>query len=111
MKQCCRCWACRSAVEPTIISGQTNCSSRQRTDEALHYFSSDPAAVLVGKMAIAHEILAAERASSLAIKNPRREDSSLLSPFVSTWIAEFLSMALSFRQRDEYQSLFSNVTV
>jgi len=77
-------------------------------DEALHYFSSDPLIVRIGKMAIAFLILKAERESKIA-KTDRSTGLPDLSHAQKTWLAEFLSMALSFLKRDEIENAFANV--
>ncbi len=75
-------------------------------DEALHWWRARPEIVELGKLAIAHYILEAERKSPLAAKvgqiNVR--DAS------GTWLETFLSMAVSANDRDRVGDIFQNVT-
>jgi hypothetical protein len=77
-------------------------------DEALHYWSANSEAVQLGKIAIANEILGAERNSSLS-KN--RETGRVDVPREG-WIWPFLSMTLgSDLKREQAEQAFANVTL
>src|ERR1700745_2107172 len=58
-------------------------------DEALHFVSGTPEAVEVGKIAIVHQILEAERNSALAFD----ARTGRLSEIPSGWLAEMFSIA------------------
>jgi hypothetical protein len=87
-----------SAAMPSFIS----------IDEALHYFSGEENAVLVGKFAIAYLLLKYETNSAINFD----ADTRRVQPqkCANTWLAEFLSLALSFARRNEIDGIFSNVT-
>lgn len=76
-------------------------------DEALHYFSGNEAIVRIGKLAIAYILLKYERESKIKISaktgRPSPRDCS------DTWLAELLSMALSFAKRESVKSAFENI--
>ena len=78
-------------------------------DEALHFLSDEPDIVELGKLAIAHEVMNAERNSQLfkAIEanDPGAGDTN------NTWANAFLRLALSASRRQELSKLFANVTV
>jgi hypothetical protein len=77
-------------------------------DEALYYWSDKPEAVQLGKIAIAHKILGAERNSSLS---ENRETGRVDVPQVG-WIWPFLSMTLgSDLRREQAEQAFANVTL
>jgi hypothetical protein len=76
-------------------------------DEAIHYFGADDKAVRIGKLAIAFMLLKYERGSSAA----RSDRTGLADPSrcVETWLAELLSMALSFAKRETVKDAFANI--
>jgi hypothetical protein len=78
-------------------------------DEALHFLSAEPDIVELGKLAIAHEIMKAERHSHLygAIHDNR----SGVEVSNNSWTNRFLQMALSASRRHEVSSMFANVTI
>jgi hypothetical protein len=75
-------------------------------DEALHFVSSTPEAVEVGKIAIVDHILRAERSSALA-SDPQK---GRLTALPDGWIGEMLSMAVAGSRREDLASVFENVT-
>jgi hypothetical protein len=77
-------------------------------DEALHYWSDNPEAVQLGKLAIANEILEKERNSSLS---ENRETGRVDVPR-DGWLWSFLSMTLgSDLTREQADQAFTNVTL
>jgi hypothetical protein len=86
-----------SAALPSFVS----------VDEALHYFASDEKIVRIGKLAIAFILLAYERSSKIAIN--RQTGRTNIKDCSETWLAELLSMALSFAQREKVRDAFSNL--
>jgi hypothetical protein len=78
-------------------------------DEALHYFSANERIVRLGKLAIGHLILQAER-KSCSVSPDERTDRIDITRSVSTWLNEFLSIALSFARQSEISRLFENVS-
>jgi hypothetical protein len=77
-------------------------------DEALHWWRGSPDIVLVGKLAIAHYILKAERASSLI--NKETAEPILPSP-KDVWLPNFLSIAVGALAREQANEAFHNVTM
>jgi hypothetical protein len=78
-------------------------------DEALHYYSEQEHVVTLGKIAIAHQILRAERNCKLFRKtDPHRAN---LSGVDDTWIAHFLSMAAGAQTMAQMDRVFSPVTI
>jgi hypothetical protein len=86
-----------SAIVPTFLS----------IDEALHWLRSKPEAVEIGKLAISHYILAAERQSRLAPKS----GSVNVASADGTWLRTFMSIALSGFDRDNVEKAFEQVTI
>jgi hypothetical protein len=78
-------------------------------DEALHYWSDKPQIVQLGKLAIAHEILKAERASSITQHNDRSRVA--VDNASRTWLWEFFRMAMAAITKAEVESAFENVTI
>jgi hypothetical protein len=78
-------------------------------DEALHYLSARPEVVTVGKAAIVHEILRAERESLLFKKGDRKFAN--LERVDRSWLPHFLSMALSSHTHEDVETIFSRVTI
>lgn len=76
-------------------------------DEVLHHFSSNRIIVELGKVAIAKEILFAERKSSIFHLGGgiKETDHSKI------WIPHLLSMAVGSLTREEISSAFSKVTI
>jgi hypothetical protein len=77
-------------------------------DEALHFLSSQPDSVVLGKLAIVRNILAGERDSALGLGSdgdPGLERAS------ATWIAQFFSMVLEGLKREAVGECLANVTV
>lgn len=81
-------------------------SSFVSVDEALHYVSESSEAIEVGKIAIIHEIVEAERNSSLAYDS----SSGKLAQLPQGWLAELFSMALAGTRRDGLSGAFNNVS-
>jgi hypothetical protein len=77
-------------------------------DEALHYWSEVPEAVQLGKIAVANEILKAER-KSLLFEN-RQRGLVEVDAATNAWLAPFLSIALSSSKREQVADAFANVT-
>lgn len=75
-------------------------------DEALHFVSGSPEAVEVGKIAIVHQILEAERTSLLAFDTRTGRPSEL----PGGWIGELFSLAVAGLRHDQLGSAFDNVT-
>jgi hypothetical protein len=77
-------------------------------DEALHWWRARPEIVALGKAAIAHYILVAERESTLAVKQGSAkvdiDDSS------EAWLKTFLSISLAASDRESAITAFDNVT-
>lgn len=78
-------------------------------DEALHYYSRQPEVVLLGKVAIARQILKAERGSVLY--SPARHVKANLNQTGETWLPHFLSMASSSLTMQQMEQAFQHVTV
>jgi hypothetical protein len=78
-------------------------------DEALHWWRSTPEIVDLGKAAIAHYVLQAERNSVL--KYSRENGRVNVDAANDTWLAPFLSIAVSALSRDESNAIFQNVTL
>ena len=82
-------------------------------DEALHYSADDPEIVELGKIAIAHRVLDAERQSTL----PSDDDPSALAKFnpsyspTKNWLYHFLSMVISGTRHADSAGVFKKVTV
>ena len=77
-------------------------------DEALHFVGGSAEAVEVGKIAIIHEILKAERNSSLAID--RQTGRLDINHDNGGWIEQMLSMALAGLQREKLEKVFDQIT-
>jgi hypothetical protein len=88
-----------AAVAPRFVS----------MDEALHFLSDEPKIVELGKIAISHEIMKAERGSRLYGALHDNEDNIAASK--DSWANSFLGMALSGSRRQEITQLFANVTI
>jgi hypothetical protein len=78
-------------------------------DEALHFHSGNRELIDIGKIAIANEIVKAERSSALygAIAG----DEGLKGNCQNTWARCFLELALSDTKRSEIKNLFAHVCV
>jgi len=76
-------------------------------DEALHFLSESPDSVFIGKLAIAHRIILAERRSVLRID---REYNRVKLP-EQTWLSTLLSMAAAGVRKDELHGVFQNLTI
>jgi hypothetical protein len=77
-------------------------------DEALHYVGATPKAVEIGKVAIVHEILRAERESALCYEQTTGALS--VNGVDGLWISEALSMIVAGIQREELAAAFDQVT-
>jgi hypothetical protein len=78
-------------------------------DEALHYWSVRPEIVRLGKAAIAHTILEAERNSVLF---PNENDGRVyLEKAATSWLRQFLMLALGFTRREDVEAAFGQVTL
>jgi hypothetical protein len=75
-------------------------------DEALHFVSGTPEAVEVGKIAIVHHILKAERESSLTLDAGKGR----LVNLPDGWIGDMFSMAVAGSRREDLVRAFDNVT-
>jgi hypothetical protein len=96
-----------SQVDPYIKAGRElseTIMTFPSIDEALHWWKACPEIVELGKLAIAHYILDAERRSLLAGKQ-RSLDAN------DTWLVTFISMALSGLEQGEVSRAFENVTI
>jgi hypothetical protein len=76
-------------------------------DEALHWWGNNPELVELGKIAIAHYLIAAERKSSLSKQNGSFD----LEAASGTWLGAFVSMALSQLKQEAAAKAFENVTI
>jgi len=101
----------KTTIDSYIATGRDLAASmpmHASIDEALHYWSTKPEAVQLGKIAIAHKILEAERNSSLS---ENRETGRVDVPQVG-WIWPFLSMTLgSDLTREQAGQSFDNLTL
>jgi hypothetical protein len=78
-------------------------------DEVLHFLSGEPDALELGKIGIAYHILKAERSS--AVYGMLSGDRDAVSQCDSTWASRFLRIALSGSRRNDFRTVFQNVTV
>jgi hypothetical protein len=78
-------------------------------DEALHFHAGNEEVIRIGKLAIAHEIIKAERSSRLygAIAG----SSAMIAECNKAWAPHFLGLALSATKLADIKTLFANVTV
>jgi hypothetical protein len=78
-------------------------------DEALHWYSSSPQIIELGRAAIVYEVLAAERNSKLydSVTSPIIKPHS----YEDAWLSFFLTMAMGGVKREEAQTAFENVTM
>jgi hypothetical protein len=77
-------------------------------DEALFWWRDRREIIDLGKLAIAHYILAAERSSSLALDPAGNLVDVARS--IDSWLGQFLSLALAASHRGEAASVFKNIT-
>ena len=78
-------------------------------DEVLHFLSGEADAIELGKIAIAYQILKAERNSvifGMLINNVEA-----IKQCDSTWASRFLRIAMSASRRENFETVFQNVTV
>jgi hypothetical protein len=80
-------------------------------DEALHYLSSHPKTIEIGKAVIAYEILKAERDSRIADLRHMSENVERIDSITDLWLREFFNMVISGHRRDDIESAFENVTL
>lgn len=78
-------------------------------DEVLHFLSGEAEAIQLGKVAIAYQILKAERNS--VIYGMLLNNAEAIKQCDSTWASWFLRIAISAARRQDYKKLFQNVTV
>jgi hypothetical protein len=78
-------------------------------DEALHFHSGNKEIIDIGKIAIANEIVKAERNSNLYGAMAGNE--SLKASCRETWARHFLELALSTTKLTDIKRLFANLTV
>jgi hypothetical protein len=101
----------KTALNAFIAAGRDLAASmpmHASIDEALQYWSGTPEAVQLGKIAIANEILGAERNSTLSEKR----DTGRVDVPLGGWIWPFLSMTLgSDLTREQAELAFANVTL
>jgi hypothetical protein len=76
-------------------------------DEALHWWRARDDIVELGKLATAHYVLDAEHRSLLARKHGTVDPQTARD----TWLAAFMSIALSAFERDEANKAFENITI
>jgi hypothetical protein len=76
-------------------------------DEALHWWRARDDIIEMGKLAIAHYVLDAEHHSPLARKHGTVDAQTARD----TWLATFMSIALSAFERDEADKAFENITI
>jgi hypothetical protein len=97
-------------VDSYITAGRELAASMQMhasIDEALHYWSANPEAVQLGKIAIANEILSAERNTHLSDHQTGHVDVPRKG-----WMWPFLSMTLgSDLTREQAEQAFANLTL
>ncbi|WP_426524155.1 hypothetical protein [Bradyrhizobium sp. McL0615] len=94
----------RDAMERAADHLRAVLKSSPSTDDALNWLSDDPVAIELGKIAIAAEILIAERTSDLA-------NVSALEKFDSTWAHAFFSLAKRDLKRENVEHIFATTTV
>jgi hypothetical protein len=78
-------------------------------DAALHFLSDAPETVELGKLAIAHEMMKAERNSKFYAAQHGNEEGASASN--DSWASTFLKMALDNTRRQDISRLFDNVTI
>ncbi len=78
-------------------------------DEALHFLSAEPDVVELGKLAISHEIMKAERDSHLY--KAMQGNKGRVTASNNSWARLFLRIALSASRRQEIPKLFASVSV
>jgi len=94
------------AASPRLLSLISRFDSM---DEVLHFLSDDLVSIELGKIAIAYQILKAERNSILVgALSGNREATDQCD---SSWANGFLRIALSATRRQDYGTIFRNVTV
>src|SRR6516162_3764670 len=99
-----------SQVNPYIKAGHelsATITTFPSIDEALHWWRPRLEIVELGKLAIAHYILDAERRSPLAGK----QRSVNIEAANDTWLATFISMALSGLEQRAVSRAFENITI
>jgi len=77
-------------------------------DEVLHWFSSNPDIVELGKAAIVREILQAERVAQISLFRPVGIQ---VADYTPTWLSHFLSMAIGALKREQVGNVFANVVI
>jgi hypothetical protein len=78
-------------------------------DEVLNFVSDNPPAIELGKLAIAYEILMAERQTCMF--KAEAGDESAVSECDATWAGHFLRMAIGATRRTDFAKFFRNLTV
>jgi len=78
-------------------------------DEALHWFSSRPEVVSLGKVGIVKKILEIERGSRLF--NVSDPELARDVEYPECWVPEFLSMAVGSLKREEVEKIFSRTSL
>jgi hypothetical protein len=99
-----------SEVNPHLKAGRelsATMATFPSIDEALHWWRARQDIVELGKFAIAHYILDAEHHSPLA----RKHGTVDVQTASGTWLATFMSIALSALERDEANKAFENITI
>jgi hypothetical protein len=99
-----------SQVNPYITAGHelsATITTFPSIDEVLHRWKARPEIVELGKLAIAHYILDAERRSPLAGK----QRSVNIEAANDKWLATFMSMSLSGLTQGEVSRAFENITI
>jgi hypothetical protein len=97
----------RSAVETAAEHLRAVLKSSLSTDDALNWLSDDPAAIELGKIAIASEILIAETKGELS--GADRPD--VFAKFDSTWVHAFFSLAKRDLKRENVERIFAATTI
>jgi hypothetical protein len=77
-------------------------------DEALHYLSSSPESIMMGKMAIVTRIIKGEHKSSL---NSAGDHKANLQQTSNTWVHHFLSIAVAGATKENIARCLESVTV
>jgi hypothetical protein len=77
-------------------------------DDALTWFSSRPEVVALGKLAIANEILKAEKSSSLYSEHSRLPPDADVT---NTWIPHFLSMVMDGHKSENAETAFEKLSI
>lgn len=98
-------------LEKHLVAGTDLFATMSRfpsVDEALHYWSERKEAVELGKLAIAQQLLQAERRSK--IFDPKDRLRANVNAAGGTWLVPFVEMAMSGLRQEEAKEAFRQVT-